>query len=378
MSIRLPNPLWVVLFIALAALLLAGPLWELPGLPGGDADSLVHIHRSGAVYRAFDQGLFWPRWFSDVYGGLGSPAFHHYSPGLYWLVAALHWTGLGLDQALKLVMTAGFILAGLGAYAWLRHAFSPEASLAGSALYLFFPFVWAREFFSPDPFGGAYPKLLALLLLPVCLWAFTALHRQGRLPTWLAACVSLTALVYIHNLSAMIGASILLLYWVLLAVGYRRPEGLLRCAAAALVAALLSAAFWLPAIADLPFVQSENVRGGYFEFDRHFLDFRQLFSYQSPILDSRSGNPLTPIVTFGTASWLALVAGLAGLLFAGRGGKTHMGYGRDLLRTGYARAHPETNGAVVGNDSGAKLSSIPQSFSGGCSDWRAAGCRSGS
>ena len=316
---RLPIPLWVVLFVALATLLLAGPLWELPGLPGGAADSLVHIHRSGAVYRSFNQGVLWPRWFADVYGGLGSPAFHHYSPGLYWLVAAVHWTGLGLDQALKLVMTAGFILAGLGAFAWLRHVFSSEASLAGSALYLFFPFVWAREFFSPDPFGGAYPKLLALLLLPVCLWAFTALHRQGRLRNWLAACVSLAALVYIHNLSAMIGASILLLYWSLLAVGYRRPEGLLRCAAAALVAALMSAAFWLPAIADLPYVRSENVQAGYFEFNRHFLDFQQLFSFQSPVLDGRNGNPLTPILTFGAASWLALFAGLAALLFAGRG-----------------------------------------------------------
>ncbi len=316
---RISNPLWVLLFIALAALLLTGPLWELPGLPGGDADSLVHIHRSGAVYRAFDQGVFWPRWFADVYAGLGSPAFHYYSPGLYWLVAAVHRTGLGLDQALKLVLTAGFILAGLGAFAWLRHVFSTEASLAGSALYLFFPFVWAREFFSPDPFGGAYPKLLALLLLPVCLWACTALHRQGRLRNWLAACVSLAALVYIHNLSALIGASILFLYWLLLAVGYRRPEGLLRCAVAALVAALMSAAFWLPAIADLPYVQSENVREGYFEFERHFLDFRQLYSFQSPVLDGRNGNPLTPILTFGAASWLALVAGLAGLFLAGRG-----------------------------------------------------------
>ncbi len=318
MLLRMPVSLWVVLFIALAAVILAGPLWELSGLPGGDADALVHIHRSGAVYRAFEQGVLWPRWFPDVYGGLGSPAFHHYSPGLYWLVAAVHWTGLGLDQALKLVMTAGFILAGLGAFAWLRHVFSTEASLAGSALYLFFPFVWAREFFSPDPFGGAYPKLLALLLLPVCLWSIAALHQQGRLRNWLASCVSLTALVYIHNLSAMMGASIFFLFWVLLAVGYRRPEGLLRCTAAALVAALISAAFWLPAIADLPYVQSENVREGYFEFDRHFLEFQQLFSFQTPVLDSRNGNPLTPILTFGAASWLALVAGLAGLFFAGR------------------------------------------------------------
>lgn len=318
MLLRMQTSLWVFLFIALAALLLAGPLWELPGLPGGDADSLVHIHRSGAVYRSFDEGVFWPRWFADVYRGLGSPAFHHYSPGLYWLVAAVHWTGLGLAQALKLVLTAGFILAGLGAFAWLRHVFSTEASLVGAALYLFFPFAWAREFFSPDPFGGAYPKLLALLLLPVCLWAFTSLHRQGLLRNWLAACVSLTALVYIHNLTAMMGASILFLFWLLLAIGYRRPEGVLRCAVAALVAALMSAAFWLPSIADLPFVQSENVRTGYFEFDRHFLDFRQLYSFQSPVLDSRNGNPLSPILTFGAASWLALVAGMAGLFFTGR------------------------------------------------------------
>jgi len=315
---RIPNPFLVVLFIALAALLLTGPLWELPGLPGGDADSLVHIHRSGAVYRAFDQGIYWPRWFADAYGGLGSPAFHHYSPGLYWLVASAHRTGLGLDQALKLVATVGFILSGLGAFAWLRHVYSPEASLAGSALYLFYPFVWAREFYSPDPFGGAYPKLLAVLLLPVCFWAFTSLHRQGRLRNWLAACVSLTALVYIHNLTALVGVSILFLFWLLLAAGYRRPKGLLRCAAAAIVAALMSAAFWLPAIADLPYVQSENVREGYFEFDRHFLDFGQLYNFQSPILDSRNGNPLTPILTFGSASWLALIAGLVGLFFERR------------------------------------------------------------
>ena len=318
---RVSIPIWVILFIALVVVLLAGPLWQLPGLPGGTADSQVHLHRSAAVYRAFEDGVFWPRWFPSVYNGLGSPTFHHYSPGLFWLVAAVHWAGTRLDLALKLVTTAVFILSGFGVYAWLRYVFSPEASLAGAALYLFHPRIWSRAFYSPGPFGGAYPQLLGLLLLPVCLWAITALHRQGRLRHWIVACVSLTALVYCHNLTAMIGACVLFLYWLMLAAGYRKTDGLLRCAVAGLLAALLSAAFWLPALADFSYIQGDKVREGYFHFSNHFLEWQQLFSFQSPVLDSRDGNPLVSIVTFGAASWLALGAGLVSIPFATRGGR---------------------------------------------------------
>ena len=158
MSIRISIPLLVIFFIALAAVLLAGPLWQLPGLPVGTADSQVHMHRSAAVYRAFEDGVFWPRWFPSVYNGLGSPTFQHYSPGLFWLVAAVHWTGIRLDQALKLVMTAAFILSGFGVYAWLRYAFGPEASLTGAALYLFHPRIWSREFFRQIHLGGPTPN----------------------------------------------------------------------------------------------------------------------------------------------------------------------------------------------------------------------------
>ncbi len=323
---RLPIPPWVALFIALAALLLAGPLWELPGLPGGAADTQIHLHRSAAVHRAFVQGVYWPRWFPDVYQGLGAPTFHYYSPGLYWLVAVAHWTGIRLDNAIKLVMTVALVLSGFGAYAWLRHAFGPAASLTGAALYLFHPRIWARAFYSSGPFGGAYPQLLALLLLPVCLWAFTSLYKQGRLRNWIAASVSLTALVYCHNLTAMIGAIILVPYCLLMAAGYRRADGLLRCVVVAALAAFLSAAFWLPALVDLSHVQGDNVREGYFHFSNHFLDLQQLFSFQSPILDSRDGNPIAPILTFGVASWLALAAGLVSLPFAVGGGRRVWGF----------------------------------------------------
>ena len=131
MTNRIPTGLWVILFIALLTVLLAGPFWQLGGLPANAIDQLQHMHRIAAMDRAFEQGILWPRWFPIVYNGLGSPVFHHYSPGLYWLVAAVHGAGFGLDQALMVVVTAALLLSGFGAYAWLRYAFSPVGEPGG-------------------------------------------------------------------------------------------------------------------------------------------------------------------------------------------------------------------------------------------------------
>ena len=314
MSVRLSSWAWVVFSVLMLAVIIAGPLWQLPGIPVVSGDAASHIHRSAAMQRAFDLGVYWPRWFPIVYNDLGAPTFHHYSPGLYWLVAAAHQTGIGLDVALKLVVTAVLILSSLASYGWLRHAFSPAASLAGAALFACQPRIWPRELY----FIGDYPQLLGLLLLPVCLWAYTALHREALVRNWIAAVASLTLLVLSHNLTAMLGAGILSLSWLLLGAGYRQPAGLLRCAVAALLAALVTAAFWLPALADTNLVQIDKARTGYYYYGNHFLDWQALFAVHSPILDSRAGDPLKPPVTFGAASWIAVAAGLVSLPFVVR------------------------------------------------------------
>ena len=311
---RFARGLLVILFVGLLALLVAGPFWQVSGLPAGTPDEQFHTHRSAAIARALEQGVYWPRWFPDVYNGLGAPTFHHYGPALHWLVGAIHGAGIRLDHALKLVMTAALILSGFSIYGWLRFAFSPAASLAGTTLYLLHPHTLTRTFY----FIGDYPQLLALLLIPVCLWAFTALHFQARMRNWVAAVGALAALSISHNLTAMIGAAILALYWLLMAAGHRRLDGLLRCAVAALLAAMLSAGFWLPALADLTLVQVNNAREGFYHFSNHFLSWYDLFTVQLPILDSRAGSPLRPPVTFGAASWLAVAVGAVSSLFATR------------------------------------------------------------
>ncbi len=139
MSTSLPRDLWVIPFIALLALLVAGPFWQIDGIPIKTRDVQVHLHHSAAMERSLEQGVFWPRSYTAVYADLGPPLFHHYSPGLCWSVGFLQRAGLALDQSLKLVMTAALVLAGFGAFFWLRHVFSREASLAATSMFLLHP-----------------------------------------------------------------------------------------------------------------------------------------------------------------------------------------------------------------------------------------------
>ena len=311
MSHRFPLGLLVFVFISLLTTLVAGPLWQIEGLPASTGDVQVHLHRSAAIERAFRHSLFWPRWFPEVYNDLGAPIFHHYSPGLHWLVAAAHRIGIRLDDALKLIITLAFTVSGLGVYGWLRHAFGAAACMTAASLYLLHPVILPRSVY----FAGDFPQMLAILILPVCLWALANLHARASAYSWLAAVSSLAALILSHNLMAVAGAVVLFAFWLMTLYGYRRPVATLRCAGAALTAALLTAGFWLPAVADLPLVQFENTEKRLAHFSEYFLHWWQLTGIQSPILDSRAGNPLMPVNTFGLASWLALIAGLAGTLF---------------------------------------------------------------
>ena len=291
-----------LIYILLLAWLLVGALWSQPGLPNS-ADGVLHLHRSAAMARSWTSGVLWPRWFVEVYQGLGAPTFHYYSPLFYLLVAPLHLLGLPLDLAAKIVVLAFYAASGLAVWAWLRRLLSPTAGLAGAALYLSQPHLF-REFY----FQGDYPQLLALLWLPVVLWAFTRLYLDGGWLNWLMAPLSLALLVMTHNITAMLGAGALALYWFTLPLWGAVRGRWWRGVAAALLAAGASAFFWLPALADAGLVRIGNLQTGFFHYSQHFVRWQDLFA-APPLLDSRAANPPFPYM-LGWAAWLAVAAAM--------------------------------------------------------------------
>ena len=283
--------------------------------------------------------VLWPRWFPGAYEGLGVPLFHYCSPFFYALVAPLHLLGLPLDAAVKLIMTVLFVVSGLAMYAWLRRLLSPAAGLVGATLYLANP-LFFREYY----FQGDYPQTFALFWFPVVLWAFTRLYEDDRWRNWLLASVSLAVLVVSHNITAMLGAAFLVLYWLALPFWRRSWRGWWRGVAAAALGAALSAFFWLPALGDSPLVRVNALREGFFQFSLHFVHLSDLLAVP-PLLDSRVLNP--------AFSPLAGVGGLAG---AGGGpGRRHpagvsarpLGLGPDLGGR-WPRDHGHLSGADAG------------------------------
>ncbi len=311
-----------LLYVLLLAGLLIGPLWTLPGIPNS-ADGILHLHRTAAVARSFAQGEFWPRWLPDVYQGLGAPTLHYYSPLFYLSVAFIHRLGLPLDVSAKVLISGLLVLSGLATYAWLRRLFGRFAALAGVPLYLGQAFLF-REYYVQ----GDYPQMVAVFLLPVVMWAFTRLYlddgyRSGRSYRLLAP-LSLAAMIVAHNITAMIGAGVLVLYGLGMALSQPRGAAWLRLVGAAALGLGLSAFFWLPSVADMGLVQADNLTQGMFDYRQNFVPTRDLLA-APPLLDSRAANPPFPHL-LGWAAWLALAVGVVTLV-ARRAGRAWLAIG---------------------------------------------------
>ncbi len=81
----------------------------------------------------------------------------------------------------------------------------------------------------------------------------------------------------------------------------------MRGSVAAVVAALLSAFFWMAALGDVGLVQVQNLQRDFFNFRQYFLSWAELLAPFQPF-DQRAANPPFPHAP-GWAGWLALVAG---------------------------------------------------------------------
>ncbi len=299
---RIDPALVAVLLIALIAAL---PLLTRPGLPR-HTDLELHVFRA-AEYRSLlaERSLEYPRWAPDFYYGYGYPIFNYYAPLTYFaasLVASV--PGVEIVGALKAVLLLAFLLAASGAFLLARRHAGSTGGVVAAAAYVFSPYL-----LFVDPFmRGDAAEFLALGILPWLLFSFDRPLASTRAVA--LAALALAALVFSHNLMALIGAA-LLVAWLawrgLLVDGVGRwPRDLLAMA----MAAGLTAIFWLPFFAERGAVRLDVAGPGHFDFRNHFVEIGTLLR-PSPALDLGATTPHF-IYNLGLAQWaLALPALLA-------------------------------------------------------------------
>lgn len=310
MSKRLP--LIALILISAAAAL---PLFLNPGFLNtrGGGDSPFLLFRLHQLYSALLQGVFPVRWMPDAAYGLGYPFFSYYAALPLYVAALFKLVGLSYVLSLKLTHLLGFFLAAVGLYGWLRSlGRSRLAAWSAAAVYTFAPFHLVNVFAR----GDSLNEFWAFAFYPLCLWAVqrirnnqfqlsnlkslvsvNSLYTVGNLVLPLA--IAYAALLFTHNISALIFSPFLGLYILIVALQPTYPSPdisrlssdespstphsphhalrfrqsalfILHCSVGIALGLALAVFFWLPAIRETDFGQFGPVTQGYFNYANHF------------------------------------------------------------------------------------------------------------
>jgi hypothetical protein len=287
------NVFTILVLVVIAAL----PFLTRPGLPR-HTDLELHVLRAAEYGDVLRDGVLYPRWAPDFYYGYGYPIFNYYAP-LTYAFANVFDVLPGVDTVLsiKLVIIAAYALGAYGVYFLARRHFGSVAGVIASAAFVLSPY-----FLFIDPLmRGDVAEFFALSLLP---WVFYVFDRPRQFS--IARPLILAALIFSHNLIALIGTALLLIYLIwrgLLVDGIKRwaydfvSIGL---------AAALTAVFWLPFIVERNAIRLNVAGAGHFDFHNHFIPLTMLLS-PSPALDLGATTPKY-IYNLGVVQWLLFVA----------------------------------------------------------------------
>ncbi len=312
--------------LALLTLPAALPLLLNAGLPN-TADGVLHLYRTVELDRAWRDGVFYPRIAPDFAYGYGYPIFNYYAPLFYFLSQVLHLLALNFEWGMKAAIVFMLFFFPLGMYLLAREWLSREAALVAGVAYLYVPYRFYETYIQGD-----YPQLLALAIVPFCLWAVTpALTRPRsltcstslrgadgtartaeRASTPSAAPVGegggdgsfrfftfifcYTALVLAHNITALISTPLIGAYILFMLFTHRTSRIMYRASRIALAIVLaigLSAFFWLPALGEQRYVHIEKLTRGFFDFHSFFISPSELLAPNSAP-DLAAVNPYIP------------------------------------------------------------------------------------
>lgn len=190
-----------VLAIALGGLLPTTPVW-LRGMPDA-GDAVFHAMWYTNFARQFFAGELYPRWLSEMNGGLGSPVFFFYAPLPYYLTLLftpfLPGGAYGLRH-LGASVSLAVVASGFAAYLWLKQITDENPAAIACVLYMWMPYHLGIDLYG----RVAFAELWAFVWMPLILYC-VALIQSGRARFAIAGlALSYAALISTHLPSVLI------------------------------------------------------------------------------------------------------------------------------------------------------------------------------
>jgi len=312
LTVKLPDRLrhaWPHAFVVLAVLLVTRDWWNDYLLAGHSA--YMDFYRQVVLHDAIRQGDWWPRFAEPFYRGHGSLLFHFYAPFSYYLTELFIFLHAPIAVAIKMALATGLFLSGYFMVRLTRELFDDWAAAAAGALYVLAPYhlvdVLARH---------AFGEAIAFAWLPLIFWGLLGAVRDGSRLRLAAGTVGIALLLLTHNITAMISAPFIFLWWLYLTIVYGKENrrGPLFGALTGVLGLLLAAFFWMPAVMETNFIWSEkSLTDDYFQYQKHFVYCKQFFSLMWAHGGSGPGMDDTLPYQLGLAHWLLLPGSLIAL-----------------------------------------------------------------
>lgn len=278
-------------------------------------DGVLHVYRLAHLERAVANGDFYPRWLPDLALGYGFPLFNYYAPLSYYL--ALPFARVSSPEvAIRLSYILALCLTGFAVFRWSRRIWQHEiAALFSSTIAVFSPYILYNIHER-----GAYAEAWGIAFIAASFATVDALIHKPNRRNWLLATCSITGLLLVHNISALIAAPLLAIYVLWFAISsprlaFGRGGWGVRVFSAAIYAVGVTTFFWLPALLEQNLVQIGRLtQDPALDFRNHFLTLHTLFA----LPQSADPTQVNPSIPFGISIPVVILAAYSYLSFPRR------------------------------------------------------------
>lgn len=256
-------------------------------------DANVYITRLAEYDDSLTYRIFAPRWAPHLGAGYGEPTWIFAPPLFEALCESVHLLGAGYIFAENVTLIGLFLFAGTLMFLIGSRLGGVAGSIAAAVAWFFTPYVLTDLFVR-----HASAEFSATCFLPVTLLALQRIHADALQGSTLLLAIGVAAVGLTHHGVLLIAFP----FWVAGTILLGIKRGAAGWAAGIGLAGGLAIATWswLPALVERSYVHLNLLHAGFFEFERHFVPFLQLFGIAHPGVLNFSIGPLLLLVAMAT------------------------------------------------------------------------------
>ncbi len=260
--------------------------------------------------KALRSGQFPVRWVDELGFGFGYPLFVFYPPLVYMVGEFFHLLGFGFIDSTKLVFFLSIFASGVAMYVFAREFWGKLPAVVSAIFYMLVPYRAVDIYIR-----GALAESFSFVWLPLILLFFYKIIQAKKLKHSILSGILLALLMITHNLVFLPFMLLVPFYFLFLIwKSEKKVQMLVHFIFSIILALLLSAFFWLPAILEKKFtIVDQLLLVNLASYKIHFVYLQQLWNWTWGFGGSAPG--LADGISFKIGK-LHILVSLAALIFS--------------------------------------------------------------